>query len=92
LESVVSTFVKPAGAHRNTQNPHIVAFEGCVAVSYGSLPAPTVSALNPDYRDEVAQVAAALNRIRPESIAIKPFQTPGGFASVMADLVAAEVG
>jgi len=91
IQSVMSTFVKPTGAHRNTQNPHIVDFEGCVTLSYGSLPAPTVSALNTGYQAEIEAVATALNRIRPDSIAICPFESPGKFAEVMVDLVAASV-
>lgn len=87
LESVLSTFIKPTGAHRNTQNPHIVNFEGCVTLSRGSLPAPTVSALNEDYQKEIDTVAAALNRIRPDSIQVRNFESPGAFAEIMSDLV-----
>jgi|SRR5579864_653150 len=91
LESLVSAFVKPTGAHRNTQNPHIVGFQGAIALSHGSLPAPTVSALNLAYREEIDAVASALNRIRPGCIEVKGFDTPGQFAELMAGLIAATV-
>ncbi len=87
LQSVVSTFIKPSGAHRNTQNPHIVDFQGCVALSYGSLPAPTVSALNPDYQQEIGAISASLNRIQPDAIMVHPFARLSQFTAIMADLM-----
>ncbi len=88
LRALVSSLVKPTGAHRNTQNPHIVDFEGVIATSQSSLPAPAVSALNPGYREEVQRVAAALNRLHGEdSIAVTPFDSLGSFAEGMANVI-----
>jgi CRISPR-associated protein Cst2 len=61
LESVLYTFVEPNGAMRGTQNPHIVAFDGVITVSYAVLPAPTISPLGEEYREQVQQVARALD-------------------------------
>jgi CRISPR-associated protein Cst2 len=61
LESVLHTFVEPSGAMRGTQNPHIVAFEGVMTVSHGVLPAPTISPLGDGYREQVQQIARALD-------------------------------
>lgn len=65
LRSVISTFVKPTGAHRNTQNPHVVDFEGVIATSKSTVPAPAVSALNANYRAEIARIKDALNSFGP---------------------------
>lgn len=88
LDSILATFVAPTGAQRNTQNPHILGFEGVVSVSSNSLPAPTVSALNPDYVAEIEQVAGHLNALEPNSrpISLFPFEGIGKFASIMAEI------
>ena len=88
LDSVLATLVAPAGAQRNTQNPHILGFEGVVAVSSNSLPAPTVSALNPSYLDEIEKVAEHLNALDGgrKPISLFPFEGLGDFAGIMADL------
>ncbi len=87
LESLTYTFLKPTGAHRNTQHPHIVGFEGVVSWSIGSVPAPAVSALSGDYREEVEQVASSLNRLNPDSVGMRAFESLGDFANAMADLI-----
>ena len=45
LESILYTFVEPNGAMRGTQNPHILGFEGALAISNQVVPAPTLSPL-----------------------------------------------
>lgn len=87
LESVLYTFLKPAGAHRNTQNPHIVGFEGCISVSSTSQPAPLTSALNSRFVEEMSRVAELLNRRKPESVQVIPFATLSEFAEHMIALV-----
>lgn len=86
LESVAFTFLKPAGAHRNTQNPHILAFKGVLAFSRGPAPAPTASALNAGYAEEVEGVGAELNRLWPGTIAVQRFGSQAEFARLMTDL------
>ncbi len=75
VHALAATLLKPVGAQRNTQNPHIVACEGVVAVSGTSLPAPTVSPLHDNYRDQVDQAAGVLNGIRPDGVAVHRFNT-----------------
>jgi len=87
LESVLYTFVQPAGAMRAAQLPHIVAFEGVVTYTTQVLPAPTVSPLNEAYRDEVAKVADALNGIHPGAVTVREFGSLGEFAEVMRELI-----
>lgn len=91
LESILYTFVEPNGAMRGTQNPHILNFEGAVAVSTQVVPAPLLSALDDGYRDEVKRVAAALNALHPDAITVHEFDSMGAFAEVMQKLIADSV-
>lgn len=86
LKSVLFTFIKPAGAMRNTQNPHVVTFEGVIATSSSSIPAPTISALNSNYITEIEKVSKVLNKFSPGSIEISPFKSMSEFAEQMARL------
>lgn len=87
LESLLYTFVEPAGAMRATQNPHVVEFQGVVATSSDVIPAPALSALNPGFVGDLERVAAALNTLRPGAITLQRFETMGGFAEIMVELV-----
>ncbi|MBV6434538.1 MAG: hypothetical protein IANPNBLG_04791 [Bryobacteraceae bacterium] len=73
IEALIATLVKPSGAQRNTQNPHIVACEGIVAASTSYLPAPTVSPLGDGYQAQVSQIETVLNRIQPDSVSTHAF-------------------
>lgn len=86
LESVLYTFVEPAGAMRSTQNPHIVDFKGVVSVSHDVVPAPCISPLKPDFGADVKQIAEAINSLRPNAVEVKPFASLGEFAQLMAEL------
>lgn len=68
LESVLYTFVEPAGAMRSTQNPHIVDFKGVISISHDVVPAPCISPLKPDFSADVKQIAEAINSLRPTPI------------------------
>lgn len=88
LKSLLNTFIKPTGAHRNTQHPHILNFTGAVATSLSTLPAPVVSGLNPKYIEEITRIAENLNRTEVNnSIEIKSFEGAGAFSQIMADII-----
>lgn len=87
LRALTQTFLHPGGAMRNTQSPHLTDFRGVVTTSDHSVPAPTVSALNPDFEAQVAQISAALSKMSGKDIGVRPFDSLGGFASVMSDLL-----
>lgn len=72
---------------RGTQNPHIVGFEGVVSVTNQVIPAPALSPLNEDYRQEVEHVAAALNDLKPNATTIHRFDSMGQFAEVMKGII-----
>lgn len=90
IQALAATLVKPSGAQRNTQNPHIVGCRGIIAASTTALPAPTVSPLNDNYRDEMIAVASVLNRITPDSVECWSFDTLAGAVEILAK-IAAEV-
>lgn len=88
LKSVLYTFVKVSGAHRNTQHPHILDFSGIVATSAGVLPAPTVSALKTGYQDEIELITNNLNSINEDSsLVANTFSGLGEFSSVMEKII-----
>jgi len=81
LRAVAAAFVKPTGAHRNTQHPHIVDFEGVVSLSKSTLPAPMISALNPAFVSQIEKVALGLNQLAPvtQPISTHNFDSLGSF-------------
>lgn len=87
MESVAYTFLEPKGAHRNTQNPHILGFEGIVSVSRSSIPAPTASGLAENFVEEVEATAAQLNRLRTDAVQTTRFGSQSKFTETIVDLV-----
>ncbi len=84
LNSVLYTFVKPGGAHRNTQHPHILDFSGVVAASFSSLPAPTLSPLNKNYLEEIEVIARNLNKVSGgDKVKTWQFSGMGNFSEIM---------
>jgi CRISPR-associated protein Cst2 len=86
LESILYTFVEPAGAMRSTQNPHIVNFKGVLTVSHDVVPAPCISPLKPEFETDAKQIAEAINSLRPNAVEVKPFASLGEFAKLIAEL------
>lgn len=84
---MLHTFIEPNGAMRGTQNPHIVDFNGVVAVSSGIVPAPTVSPLNGDYREQLEGIHQALDKLRPGAVSLHTFDSLAQFSQVMAELI-----
>jgi CRISPR-associated protein Cst2 len=72
---------------RGTQNPHIVEFEGAVTTTNQVMPAPALSPLDQDYRQEVERVAGALNGLKPGAVAVHRFDSMGQFAEVMKEII-----
>ena len=91
LESLLYSFIEPNGAMRATQNPHIVDFKGVVAVSGGLVPAPTMSPINSGYRQQIAGVQEALDRLHPGAVSLRQFDSLAEFSEAMADLADATV-
>ncbi|TGV30775.1 DevR family CRISPR-associated autoregulator [Mesorhizobium sp. M00.F.Ca.ET.186.01.1.1] len=87
LESVLLTFIKPLGAHRNTQFPHILNFTGVVSVSASTVPAPTVSPLKKNFSGELLSIQEQLNRLYPEAITTYEYASQAEFTKIMVDLI-----
>lgn len=93
LRALLNTLIKPAGAHRNTQNPHVVGFEGVVTTSESSMPPPSISALNATYREEIGRIVEALNGAAGGTpVGKHAFDSLGEFAERMGGLIQAYEG
>jgi len=87
LKSVLYTFIKPNGAMRNTQNPHIVNFEGVISYSTTTCPAPSVSAINENYKNEMKEITVSLNTITNNSVTSIEFSSLSQFSQEFAKLI-----
>lgn len=93
LESLMSTFLELNGAMRSTQLPHLVALQGVMTTSLGETPAPLISPLvgGPDdaetYREQVKDIANALNGEQQPVVTVSSFDTVGDFATQMRRLI-----
>jgi len=87
LQSLLSSILNPKGAMTSTQKPHITDFNGVVSVSYKLIPAPTVSAINPDYLNEIEKITENLNKIEADSIQLKSFKGLGDLSGIIAELM-----
>jgi len=87
MESILYTFIEPNGAMRGTQNPHIVEFEGAVVTTSQAMPAPALSPLNQNYREELARVAQGLESLKSGAIAIRRINSMGKFVEIMKGLI-----
>ena len=88
MEAVLFTFVKPTGAQRNTQLPHVVQARGSVSVSRGTVPAPVWSPLKTTYQADIKGVAEVLNRLHPNTVEVHSFDSLAQFAEIMEQLIA----
>jgi CRISPR-associated protein Cst2 len=68
VQALLATLLNPAGAHRNTQNPHVLGCAGVLSTSASYLPAPLLSPLTEDYRLQIAAIADTLNHLTPRAV------------------------
>lgn len=87
LESILYTFLEPNGAMRGTQNPHIVEWEGVITTTSQVMPAPTISPLSDEYRNEVKQIVQALNDLKPGAVSMYHFDSMGQFTESMKKII-----
>lgn len=85
MQALAFTFLEPNGAMRATQNPHLTDFTGVIATSTSSVPAPTVSALNPEFVEQIHGIAHNLNRMSDGTLEVQDFNSLSSFAEKMAD-------
>ena len=70
----------------STQKPHITDFKGVVSISHKLIPAPTISAINSDYKDEIQTIAKNLNRLEKDAIEIDQFDGLGQLSEILTSL------
>ncbi len=87
LKSILYTFIKPAGAMRNTQNPHVVNFEGVISFSENSCPAPTISAINPNFKSQIKDVCSSLNNLGENALKTLEFSNISEFTEKFSSLI-----
>ena len=90
LQSLLSSFLNPKGAMTSTQKPHITDFKGVVSISHKLIPAPTISAINPEYQKEIEEISKNLNEIEADSIELKSFDGLGSLSKIIAELITDE--
>jgi CRISPR-associated protein Cst2 len=88
--ALLASLIKPAGAQRNAQAPHLVDCAGMITLSRACWPAPMLSPLSSDYRDEIRSVADTLNRLTPGSVETHSFDGISQAAEIL-ERVAAEL-
>ena len=86
LQSLLSSFINPQGAMTSTQKPHITDFKGVVSISQKLIPAPTISALNPAYKQEIEEIKKNINTIENDAIELKSFNGLGELSKIIVDL------
>jgi CRISPR-associated protein Cst2 len=75
VQALLATLIRPAGAQRNTQSPHIVECSGVIATSSSYLPAPMLSPLSTSFRVEIESIANTLNQLTPDAVQALPFDS-----------------
>lgn len=86
LQALAATLIKPTGAQRNTQAPHLLDATGVISWSAGSLPAPAMSPLKDGYEEQVQKCVTSLNRIQPGALACETFGSLSAGIELLANL------
>jgi CRISPR-associated protein Cst2 len=86
MQALAFTFLEPNGAMRATQNPHLTDFRGVITTSTSSVPAPTVSALNPEFQEQIHGITHNLNRMSDNALTVQNFDSLSGFAKEITDI------
>jgi CRISPR-associated protein Cst2 len=58
-----------------------------LTLSSGPVPAPTVSPLKDDYREQIARVRDALTRIAGDTVSMATFDSLGDFTDLIGELL-----
>lgn len=89
IQSLISSILNPRGAMTSTQRPHITDFKGVVSYTTSLIPAPTISALNEDYREEMMQIASSLNELENNSVHVEEFNSISDLTKILVQLAGA---
>ena len=86
IQSLISSIINPRGAMISTQKPHITDFKGVVTYTTSLLPAPTVSAINDEYRNEIGEIKTTLNKLEENSVYAENFDSISELTKILVDL------
>jgi len=86
IQSLVSSIINPRGAMTSTQKPHITDFKGVLSYTTSLVPAPTISAINSDYRTELKNISAQLNEFERDSIHTEEFNSISELVELLVQL------
>ncbi len=87
LQALLNSFINPQGAMTSSQKPHITDFKGVLTYSEKMIPAPTISAINPDYKKEIKTITENLNKIESGAITETEFNGLGELSAIFTDLM-----
>lgn len=87
LQSLLSSFLNPRGAMTSSQKPHITDFKGVISFSEKLIPAPTISAINPEYGDEIQKITENLNAIESDTVTTRFFNGLGELSGIIKELI-----
>ncbi len=82
LEALYHTIAAPDGAQMNTQLPHLHGARGAVSVSFSSVPASLVSALQEDFVDQMRATASAFGGRNGDQVVLG-FDSVGALGDVL---------
>jgi CRISPR-associated protein Cst2 len=88
LQALIATLLRPAGAQSSTQSPHVVDCRGVISTSTSYLPAPTVSPLAANYRDQSESIAATLNKLSRDSVTCRAFDCLASGTGLLEEIAA----
>ena len=86
IQSLISSIINPKGAMTSTQKPHITDFKGVLSYTTSLVPAPTISALNPEYRLELKNIAIQLNELEKNSVHTAEFNSVSELVKILVEL------
>ncbi len=85
IQSLINSLLNPKGAMSSTQKPHITDFKGVVSTAYSLTPAPTVSAINGEYRKEIESIRSYLNQM-DNLVETEQFDSLAELTGILAEL------
>ena len=89
IQSLISSIINPRGAMTSTQKPHITDFKGVVTYTTSLVPAPTISAINEDYRDELEKITKTINKLENGTIHAEKFDSISALTEILVKLASA---
>ena len=88
IQALAASLLKPTGAQRNTQSPHVLECQGIVSWSDNTLPAPAMSPLKTGYEEQIERCVESLNGISTGGMESRRFTTMADGVALLTGLAA----